>query len=458
MNKYNIHARKKRQLNRLVEKLEKLLRKSNNTFNSEIKNLIQKIKNLISELKGVLSKNKLQKILGSFAIILGVSTTTVNAQSFAPPVQNPFGFVPSPAYFTAHAFADLDNDGDMDILVNRYDYNTYGGQNFAFIQNIGSTTPLFSIPSTNPFNLDTDTIVALQHHNLIDMDNDGDLDILATGIMYDYFLSTKFKYWENIGTSSNPQFSTPIENPFGLTLRNTVNISDVIDIDGDGDYDILGLEINFMTYENNYVFFENLGTPANPQFGPEQINPFGLNSVLGSYFRTPALTDIDSDGDYDLFTVGYEGFYYFENNGNATNPQFTLPALNPFRLIADTSAEEAVIAIEISDIDLDGDMDIITGGYYGNITFYENISITPNNINNYNYLSLEIFPNPTYDKLNLSNIKNLSLVEITDQIGKKIKSIRTPKQSIDVSDLENGVYFIELIYKNQKIIRRFIKK
>ena len=180
MNKYNIHARKKRQLNRLVEKLEKLLRNSNNAFNSEIKSLIQKIKNLISELKGVLSKNKLQKILGSFAIILGVSTTTVNAQSFAPPVQNPFGFVPSPAYFTAHAFADLDNDGDMDILVNRYDYNTYGGQNFAFIQNIGSTTPLFSIPSTNPFNLDTDTTVALQHHNLIDMDNDGDLDILAT--------------------------------------------------------------------------------------------------------------------------------------------------------------------------------------------------------------------------------------------------------------------------------------
>ena len=40
MNKYNIHARKKRQLNRLVEKLEKLLRKSNNTFNFRIKSVI----------------------------------------------------------------------------------------------------------------------------------------------------------------------------------------------------------------------------------------------------------------------------------------------------------------------------------------------------------------------------------------------------------------------------------
>ena len=134
----------------------------------------------------------------------------------------------------------------------------------------------------------------------------------------------------------------------------------------------------------------------------------------------------------------------------------TLPARRIYGLVREIEATE--IAIEISDIDLDGDMDIITGGYYGNITFYENISITPNNINNYNNLSLEIFPNPTYDKLNLSDINNLSLVEITDQIGKKIKSISTPKQSIDVSDLENGVYFIELIYKNQKKIRRFIKK
>ena len=198
--KQQYYSRKERQLNYLIKKLDKIFQKNSKTYNSEIKDLINKIKNLISKLTGVLSKYKLQKILGSFAIILGVSTTTVNAQSFAPPVQNPFGFVPAPAYFTAHAFADLDNDGDMDILVNRYDYNTYGGQNFAFIQNIGSTTPLFSIPSTNPFNLDTDTTVALQHHNLIDMDNDGDLDILATGIMYDYFLSTKFKYWENIGT------------------------------------------------------------------------------------------------------------------------------------------------------------------------------------------------------------------------------------------------------------------
>ena len=59
-----------------------------------------------------------------------------------------------------------------------------------------------------------------QFHKFIDIDNDGDFDILSNVVNYDYILYaliSDFIYYENIGTPSNPQFTTPIPNQFGLT-------------------------------------------------------------------------------------------------------------------------------------------------------------------------------------------------------------------------------------------------
>lgn len=69
---------------------------------------------------------------------------------------------------------------------------------------------------------------------------------------------------------------------------------------------------------------------------------------------------------------------------------------------------------------------------------------------------LKIFPNPTNSSVNFSEeIKDLELFDFT---GKKIKSYSSPISKIDISQLENGVYFLkgkttlEHIF-NQKLIK-----
>ena len=69
----NHFSRKERQLKNHIYNLENLLKISNGIISKEINILISKIKNLVSLLKGNISINKLKHIIGSFAILFGLS-------------------------------------------------------------------------------------------------------------------------------------------------------------------------------------------------------------------------------------------------------------------------------------------------------------------------------------------------------------------------------------------------
>ena len=134
----------------------------------------------------------------------------------------------------------------MDIDTSYYSY--YSNNIFVYHENLGSNTnPQFSLGVKNPFNLTSPQNFSLYgsllSHNLIDLDNDGDYDLLATysGIYqnysygtysYDQSAHTVFKYYENIGNPTIPLFAAQQTNPFGLELDSVIGISEVVDIDG----------------------------------------------------------------------------------------------------------------------------------------------------------------------------------------------------------------------------------
>ncbi|HEB31457.1 MAG TPA: hypothetical protein ENI15_11385, partial [Spirochaetes bacterium] len=157
---------------------------------------------------------------------------------FAAPVQNPFGLT-NVLYLAAPTFADLDGDGDMDLLAGEY----YG--NFQYFENTGTAfAPAFAAPVENPFGLTNTYFYSFPA--FADLDGDGDMDLLA-GEYYG-----NFQYFENTGTAFAPAFAAPVQNDFGLTNVLYLAAPAFADLDGDGDMDLLAGEAygNFQYFEN----------------------------------------------------------------------------------------------------------------------------------------------------------------------------------------------------------------
>ena len=380
------YSRKQRQLKYLVKQLNNLLQKADNNLKSEIKKMATKIKYLVSQLNGIVNANRMKRILGTTALLIGISfTNTANAQWFSYPIQDPFNLQDgNDEEMINPEFADLDNDGDLDYLSGEYIYGGFGyGLGFRYQENIGSATnPNFANPSINPFGLtaysQTFPMIGIrQHHKFIDIDNDGDFDILSNVVSINYntyAFSSDFLYYENIGTASAPQFTTPISNQFGLTSSPTIVYTTLGDIDNDGDTDILGFSVDYSTYSANFLFIENNGSAQIPNFSSPQLNIFGIPSGLFSFI---ALEDIDTDGDLDImFTEEYysTNFGYVENIGTALVPQYNPPpSVNPFGLSFPNWQGGGIL--NFKDLDGDGDNDLIIGTDDDFISYLENVGI-----------------------------------------------------------------------------------
>jgi len=95
---------------------------------------------------------------------------------------------------------------------------------------------------------------------------------------------------------------------------------------------------------------------------------------------------------------------------------------------------------------------------------YSVVNITKGEIENIEE-TISIYPNPTSGLItisNLSSFQNLTALEITDIAGKtvfqsKIKNQKS-KMIIDLSDIENGVYFLSFSGKNFKEVKRIVIK
>ena len=290
-------------------------------------------------------------VVGSLAF----TPQSASAQiSFGTMQTNPFGLMDI-GNKSAPTFADLDGDGDVDIVT------AASSGNFIYFENIGtSSSPIYTTPQTNPFGI-TNAGTSWVDLVFVDIDSDGDLDLLYGNY------PGQIIFLENIGTSISPSFSSFQVNPFGLTNVPALNITPtVVDIDSDGDFDIFSV-----VQDGKLYYYQNIGTSTGPNFSSVQTNPFGFDN-LGFNFSNPFFVDIDSDGDMDLFTGEFNGnFKYYENTGTSAIPSFLGSQINPFNL---TGISSYISNPTFADLDNDGDLDLISGEYYGNFKYFENTS------------------------------------------------------------------------------------
>jgi hypothetical protein len=445
MNTY-YYAKTKRQYKYLIKRLNRMLQSGDWKNLSETKQnkFKTRLKSLFQKLEGAFSSPSLIKAMGTAALVLGLSVSSM-AQSFKAPVTNPFSLV-NKGGPGIPSFADIDGDGDLDLFDLYIDYATYS-VGVAYSENTGSATaPTFGASVNDPFGIVSDSLSLKS--TFADLDNDGDYDMLRT--TYDYGTHL---YYKNSGTKTMPVFDAPIANPFGLTGLAYTNAPVFADLDNDGDQDLFVGD-----YYGGFQYFENTGTKSLPQFAAPVMNPFGLtNNSNGGYINIPVFSDVDGDGDLDLMMKSYSGdFLYYENTGTKAAPQFAAQTLNPFSL----SSGGGYSFMSFADLDGDSDDDIFSIDYYGDFNFYENnsgIGLEENALNN----QLSVFPNPANGIVNISLGEDLGTanIEITSMSGQLVKAETiesTNNASIDVSTLETGVYILKLTADNRVGVKKLI--
>lgn len=85
---------------------------------------------------------------------------------------------------------------------------------------------------------------------------------------------------------------------------------------------------------------------------------------------------------------------------------------------------------------------------------------TPLSLNEATYHKnrLIIAPNPVEDFINIQGVSKLSVIKVTDYLGKQIKKIDVKNQKIDVRNLPQGIYILTILDNNKIITKKFLKK
>ena len=204
--------------------------------------------------------------------------------------------------------ADLDGDGDLDIVTSAVEwYENLGNRNF-LAHPISERARGFDVLAT-------------------DLDGDGDVDLVLPSIESGL---RDILWYENDGTG---KFTERVLADLGDSQPSDV---DAADFDGDGDLDVVSADPRTRSLELHV----NAGSM---QFATRSV------AQIQNARRSHAI-DFDLDGNTDIISVASDQVYWFRNDGLANFTQVEL-------WTGDVTIREGIL----TDIDKDGDLDILLG-------------------------------------------------------------------------------------------------
>jgi len=179
-----------------------------------------------------------------------------------------------------------------------------------------------------------------------DIDGDNDIDIAAGDFSDNSEEPVKLVWWENPGDVSRQW-----EAHHAGTTEHAIDRVEIADIDGDGNADIIISEERWPGKEpdSHLFWFE---APEDPETGNWTrhlvVQQYSMNNL--------DVNDLDRDGDFDIVTNEHKGQTYklqvWENDGTGYFTQHLID-----------TGKESHLGTQLSDLDGDGDLDIISAAW-----------------------------------------------------------------------------------------------
>lgn len=317
----------------------------------------------------------------------------------------------------AHAMADVDNDGDIDVLIVAPEYKE------------NNITSLYINDGKGNFRKDTTQKFLPGTYSkavFIDLENDGDKDIILNGSIYrnkgdgtftgiertmmPAFIEAKVADMNNDGLDdlfvADTNFLEYYQNNGDGTFKSRKRIGDILrfpkfsigDIDGDGD-----LDFYFNEWYNSHLYVND---------GNGNLTEVLDHNIPPIYSCNTEFSDLDGDGDLDLLLIGKTDGNIFKqalmiNNGHGdfTEHETTVDPLDDTDLV-------------FFDADNDADNDFIITGlqFFGTEPNYSFISVTRfyNNDGDGNFTEIlqDVFAPAHTGQINIADIDNDNDIDI----------------------------------------------
>lgn len=231
-------------------------------------------------------------------------------------------------------FADLDNDGDPDLIITGSGNMTDGTVH-------GALTTLYFNDGSGNFTAVTDNGIAnirVSKIGLADIDNDDDPDLLISGRTSGATPLTKL--YRNDGAGN---FTEIAGTPFESLGSGYFNFGD---IDGDTDIDII--------FSGGHAGIDDIVKYVNDGDGNfSLVTDIGVTNINGVL----DLSDFDNDNDLDLLVAGQD------SSGNILTRLYTNDSTGNFTIVTDAGFNNLYFGdIATGDTDGDEDLDVIISG------------------------------------------------------------------------------------------------
>jgi len=402
------------------------------------------------------------------------NTGTDSAPAFANPQENPFG-ITATDYFAAPAFVDIDNDGDLDLFVGGYYYG-----NIQFFENTGTiSAPAFANPQLNPFGITSTYYTSFPA--FADIDNDGDLDLFVGGyyvIQFFEFINTNSAPTVYMVIPDQEVNKLAVFNfTFDITTFRDVDVGSQLTYSASlSDDSPLPVWLNFdgptrtfsgtpTEMDNSNITVkvtatDNGGLSVNDEFIINVINSPPTVSIPIPDQEVEPLTAFNFTFDINTFTdVDDTQLTYSASLSNNSPLPVWLNFDGPTRTFSGTPTEDdrGVITVKVTATD--------SGGLSANDDFL--IDVVTGLEDQLLSKQITLYPNPT-DRIFELLIYNEHIgdvnIQVIDQLGRVFistiiyKTDEELRHRIDLSGKSSGVYFVQIQTDNAQTVKRIINK